>query len=85
MNPQVDFLVGFGCNARCGFYVQNAMPKTRDRPEILAANLQRSISFVYTLGVRRAVITGGEPTLPRYARRSLSVLAALPELGGWEF
>lgn len=84
MNPQLDVLVGFGCNARCGFCIQEVTRKVRDDLPVWRSNLRQSVAYVQRQGVSRVVITGGEPTLPAYARRSLEALKVLSQFE-WEF
>lgn len=84
MNPQVDILVGFGCNARCGFCVQEATRKTPFSPG-WTESLEKAITYVHSKGVRRAVITGGEPTTAQHASRSLEALQTLRGFDDWQF
>lgn len=84
MNPQLDVLVGFGCNARCGFCIQEVTRKVQSDLPAWRSNLRQSVAYVQRQGVSRVVITGGEPTLPAYARRSLEALKVLNQFD-WEF
>src|SRR5688500_1974214 len=79
MNHQFDVVVGCSCNAKCGFCVQEITRKTRDRPEQWLSGLRQALRHFCDLKGCSAVITGGEPTLPRYARRSLAALEIIRE------
>jgi len=83
MNPQVDVVVGLACNAKCGFCVQECTRKTVDQFSI--EKISTALKFVHGRGVHRLVITGGEPTLDGYAKRTYYTLLVASEIGSWEF
>jgi molybdenum cofactor biosynthesis enzyme MoaA len=83
-NPQADIVVGLGCNAACGFCVQEITRKmvpNRDWQSLL----YRSVGHVHQLGIRRFVITGGEPTMRGYVPRTLEALGVLGTFPNIEF
>jgi molybdenum cofactor biosynthesis enzyme MoaA len=74
---QIDIMVNRECNARCGFCIQEATfkPETASDEKFLAG-VQKHIDDYTTLGGRKVIITGGEPTLkPSRVEAVLDILA----------
>ena len=75
-NPQAEIFVGLECNAKCGFCVQECTIRPKDRFSV--EKVIHALQYLRTYqNVHRMIITGGEPTLPKYARRTLNLLEAL--------
>ena len=79
---QIDIMINNECNARCGFCVQEATYKalSEDNATFLAG-VQKHVSDYVSLGGKRIIVTGGEPTLrPEQLEQVLHFLAQVGDL-----
>jgi len=81
-SAQAEVFVGLACDSECGFCTQECLPKSQDR-----FSIERIMDLLQYLRrekrVNKVIITGGEPTLPRYAQRTLELLRAIRDWS-WE-
>lgn len=75
----VKFQVGFNCNMSCSFCLVQGQDKTQDLQIDTVKNALADKELQKQL--RRIVITGGEPTIPRYLPLTLEIIRQTTELG----
>lgn len=75
----VKFQVGFACNMACSFCLVQGQDKVNDLP---LETVERALSDpVLRKQLERVVVTGGEPTMPRYLPVTLEIIRQATAVG----
>ncbi len=75
----VKFQVGFACNLQCSFCLVQGQDTKKDLKVSTVENALSDPVLRQQLG--RVVVTGGEPTIPRYLETTLKIIGLASELG----